>query len=381
MNKERFWSVKMLAENEATLTLYGEIRNSHPTDWWTGEKLEGCYITPKEFLEDIEKLKNVQKLTVRLNSVGGDAFIGKAIYSQLKTLQAHKTVIIDGIAASAASIIAMAGDEVKGSAGIQVMIHDAKAGTYNMLSVEELEKMKAMLESTNQAAAEIYANKTKLPIDEILAMMKAETWLTGREAKEKGFIDELLFEDDTDIKMSADKLSLIANGVSMSIEGYRNVPNFPVVTNLTGDNNLLNNKNNEGEENSMEFKTVEQLEKACPELVKQIKLEATNQGKQAGVTEERERLKGIDEISQMIPNELLQEAKFGEKACDAKTLAFQAMQLEQQKGNDFLKGLADDSKKSGVSQVTATPNGGTEPTQEELDKKAVNMILGGNKDE
>ena len=112
----------------AKVNLYGEIVESVPTDWWTGEKLEGLFIELESFLKDIEALSGMDDVSFYINSVGGDVHAGISIFNKIRSLAAHTTTIVDGLAASAASIVAQAGDERKVSIGSQTMIHCASAG-------------------------------------------------------------------------------------------------------------------------------------------------------------------------------------------------------------------------------------------------------------
>ena len=119
----KFWNVAKVNGSSAELTLYGDICSEAPRDWWTGEKIDGQYITPEGFLEDLETIKDASNITVKLNSCGGDLYTGIAIHNALKALKGEKTVIVEGIAASAASIIMCAGDNVQVYPGSLIMIH------------------------------------------------------------------------------------------------------------------------------------------------------------------------------------------------------------------------------------------------------------------
>lgn len=110
----KFWNVVADERSDtAEIVLYGDIVSQQPVDFWTGQAIEGNYITPEGFLDDLSKCKGKNNLTIRLNSCGGDLFTGIAIHNALKGFNGKKTVIVEGIAASAASVIACAGDEVQ----------------------------------------------------------------------------------------------------------------------------------------------------------------------------------------------------------------------------------------------------------------------------
>ena len=110
---KKFWSMTKPTNDSADLLLYGPISES---SWWGDE------ITPKQFADDLEALGDVSEINVRINSGGGDVFAGQAIHSMLKRHAANVTVYVDGLAASIASIIAMAGDTVVMPRGAMMMI-------------------------------------------------------------------------------------------------------------------------------------------------------------------------------------------------------------------------------------------------------------------
>lgn len=172
---KKFWNFSSNG-NVGELYIYGEIADS---TWWGDE------VTPAQFKADLDSLGNVGQLNIYINSGGGDVFAGQAIHSMLKRHTAHKSVYIDGLAASIASIIAMAGDEIIMPANAMMMIHHA--WSYIAGNKDELRKLADELEKIDGVLRDVYAEKTGLDVDEIEAMMAAETWLTAEEAVSKGF--------------------------------------------------------------------------------------------------------------------------------------------------------------------------------------------------
>lgn len=120
-------------------------------------------------------------------SGGGDVFAASEIYTMLKNYAGKVVVNIQGLAASAASVIAMAGDVVNMSPTAQMMIH--KAWTITMGNSDDLEHDSKMMDSTDQSIVNAYEAKTGLKRDEILKMMSDETWMTAQDAVDKGFAD------------------------------------------------------------------------------------------------------------------------------------------------------------------------------------------------
>lgn len=148
-------------------------------DFW------GEGVTVKALVEALKATKGTKNLTVRINSPGGDVFEGQAILNQLNTSGRHITVHVDGLAASAASVIAMAGDEIKIAAGGQIMIHNAWTGQTG--DAEEHRKIADVLDVVSSQIAAIYAARTGKPQAEMQALMDAETWMTAEQALELGF--------------------------------------------------------------------------------------------------------------------------------------------------------------------------------------------------
>lgn len=145
---------------------------------------------------------NGNEVEVIINSSGGDVFAGVEIYSLLRNYQGKITVKIFSLAASAASVIAMAGDEILMSPGSQMMIHNVSTvarGDYRSMlqSVD-------VLRNANTALANTYVIRTGKTYDEIYKLMDAETWFNVQTAVEQGFADGLLFEDSRKVPSNID---------------------------------------------------------------------------------------------------------------------------------------------------------------------------------
>ena len=142
-------------------------------------------------LKDIQIPFPDKPLEVIINSGGGDVFTGSEIYSMLKSHKGHVTVKIIGVCASAASMVAMAGDTGEMSPTGLLMIHNAMGWTFG--NTQEHEKQIKSLEEANDSIAKAYQNKTGLPLSEIRELMKAETWFSCDKAIEYGFVDKEMF--------------------------------------------------------------------------------------------------------------------------------------------------------------------------------------------
>ena len=137
---------------------------------------------------------NGADVTVNINSPGGDMFEGLAIYNLLREYKGKVTVKVMGLAASAASIIAMAGDDVQIGRGAFLMIHNC--WVYAMGNRHDLAQVAADMEPFDKAMGDIYAARTGLSIEDVAAMMDGETYIGGSDAVDKGFADRLLSADE-----------------------------------------------------------------------------------------------------------------------------------------------------------------------------------------
>lgn len=179
------FQIKNKTATSAEIILYGAIG----TSWYEDA------ISAKQFSDEINKLEpTVKNLTVRINSPGGDVFDGISIYNRLKQHPAKVTVYIDGLAASIASIIALAGDEVIMGEGALYMIHlpsTVAAGDRN-----NFENTINLLMDVEEQLISIYQAKCgkKKTRNEIRAMMENETWLDSTQAIAEGFCDSTTSE-------------------------------------------------------------------------------------------------------------------------------------------------------------------------------------------
>jgi ATP-dependent Clp protease protease subunit len=166
--------------SNAEIYLYGTVGS----DWF------GDGVTAKQFSDDVKALGSVKNIDLHINSDGGDVFQGKTIYSILVDHPARITTRIDGLAASIASLIAMAGDEIVISEGGFVMIHNA--WTFAMGDAAGLRKTADLLETVSGTILDTYVARTKGDRAKIQQMMDDETWMTGAEAVANGFADKMV---------------------------------------------------------------------------------------------------------------------------------------------------------------------------------------------
>lgn len=374
MNKP--YEIIMKNDGEAEVNMYGEIVTTRPVDWWTGEPVPGDFIVVDEFLEDLDDLKDKTKITVHINSGGGDLYAGLAIYNRLKELPAEIITINDGLAASAASVVFQAGDTRKVNASSTVMVHQAAGGLYGYYQVADLEKVINQLESCNKAAINVYAEAGGADKDALKALLDAESWLVGQEAVNAGLADEVIDEVGVVMKLSHDKKRLDVNGVQLSTGGmYRlpaEIPVQPAEKLPTPVSAVVGKNQNEGS-NNMDVKNIEELEAKYPELINEVKAKAFAEGQMQGEIDENKRLKGIESIqAAVVSKDLINEAKYGEEKMTAEQLAFKAMQAQAEVGMSVLADIKADAEESGVDDVTTAPVAGE---QTEADKQAEKMNI------
>ena len=185
---KKFWNWIKDSDETRTLRLEGPIDE---------ESFWGDEITPQMFRDELNAGEG--DVTVWINSPGGNVFAAAEIYTMLKDYKGNITVKIDAIAASAASVVAMAGDTVRMSPVAMLMIHDPS--TVAMGNTKDMEKAIEVLNEVKESIINAYASKSGLSHARIANLMSNETWMNAKKAVELGFADEILFskkEDEPD---------------------------------------------------------------------------------------------------------------------------------------------------------------------------------------
>lgn len=178
--KRKFWNwVKNDAEEERTLVLNGEISD----ETWYGDE-----VTPKLFEKELNA--GTGNITVWINSPGGDVFAAAQIYNMLMEYKGDVTVKIDALAASAASVIAMAGTKVLMSPVGLMMIHNPM--TIAIGDSREMQKAGEMLDEVKESILNAYEIKTGLNRTKLSHLMDGESWFNAKKAVELGFADGIL---------------------------------------------------------------------------------------------------------------------------------------------------------------------------------------------
>ena len=348
---KKFWQFRNMAGGSAELLLYGDIAD---TSWWGDE------VTPKQFAEDLDGLGAVSEIAVRINSGGGDVFAAQAIGNMLERNTAHVTAYIDGVCASAATIVACHCDKVIAANDSTYMIHPVKMGLYGYMDAETLKQYIDALDTIRENIVTLYAKKTCREKDEVAGWMDATSWWTGPQAKENGFVDELT-DNEEDAVVENRNGVLFVNSVSMNLP-FAEAPKF-LQDGLVGSSagRPANTKpagqpENQQEVQNMdpEIKTVDDLRKAYPALVDQIEQAAAKAAAEEATNAERARIQSIEDMALPGSEALAAEAKFT-KPMSAENFAKELVKNAKTQGATYLAQVKKDAQDSGVNGVTNTP--------------------------
>lgn len=344
--KQQFWQMKNQTKNKGEILLYGDIAAKN--SWWSDDS-----VTPKQFTQDLKDLGNVDEIEVRINSAGGDVFAANAIYNLLKSHNASITTIVDGLCGSAATIIAIAGDTLKMPKNTFFMIHNPATGGYG--EAKDLRKAADLLDKVKETIISHYQIKTSLTTEEISTMMDETTWLTADEALDKGFIDEIVDYEVEDVFASGD--FVVFNSVKHDV---KNLINFP----LNQISNIQKPIQNIGGEEIV--KNVEEFKSKYPELYNEVV--------QNAVTNERNRIKEIEDLAVPGTEKIINSAKY-ENGQSAAEVAMSILKAQKDSNSQRLDNIVKDAQQ--ISNVT--PGDVTNPSNDEFTSmldKVMNNIGG-----
>ena len=337
----KFWNVmKNDEEKSAELILYGSIGSD---EYWDD-------ISDKAFKQDIENLGDVENITLHINSPGGSVFSAVAIANTLKNHKAKITANIDGLAASAATIITSACDIVKMPKNALFMVHNPITFAYG--NNQDMQKTLEMLDKVKDSIIETYLNKAKTDKETLSELMDNETWMSAEEAKEYGFIDEIL---DENVEKEVIENKLIINNMAFDISRFKN---FRKAKDIVIDN----------KRNTKEVKmTLEELKNQFPDLHDYV----LNEGKKIGKEEERERLKAIDDMGVNNYSELIENAKYV-NPMSASDLAIGILKKQKEEKAQKLQKIKNESQDNFIPPAM---NDGTVPgKKEEKEFMGINIM-------
>lgn len=364
------YNMAVLDDDSAEINMYGDVVSIVPKDWYSGERLPG-YIGLDEFLEDLEDIKDKSRITVHINSGGGDLYAGLAIYNRLKAVKGTVTTINDGMAASAASLIFQAGDIRQMNAGSNFMAHGVAGFLFGYYNIDDLKQLMTEYKAHNKAIVNVYAEAMGVSYEEARHFIDGETWLTGQEAVDKGLADEVIdsgeeYEEEEGLfDRFMKRVQAVYGAPAVNTATPAAVP--PIANKNTEDNT--------GGSEEMAFNSIEELKSAYPEYVAQIEKAARESVQNQSAEAERARIRAIEEIEASIADKkLVNDAKYGENPMTAEQLALKAMQAQAKIGANMLNSMAEDFEASNAGDVSAEPSGVEETEEEKELAEAKDMI-------
>lgn len=390
---KKFWEIINKADNTAEIRIYGDIVGRKA--WYD----IGPSVDPVGFADDLAKLEN-RPVTIRVNSNGGNVFAAQTIANNLRTYKGMTTAIVDGLAASAATIIVMAARKIIMPIGSMMMIHDPMVQINEAMNEEELQRCIDMLRPVKTSLVKSYLERSNLSKDKLAAMMKATTWLTAEECLDIGFADEIQGE----VKPVMNGNVLIVNNLKRQLTDNEA---SEIKNKITKHVNVQ--EKNQKEDFSMHDDIKKMLIGACaafgikvgdgaqatpaanvaaPQTAAPSNVLATqvvNQGVtasdpvQVAVAAERKRIKELEEADQpdnAVVHRIINQAKEnGQHLSDIQTVLdiIKDEQKGEPGGQQFMKNLIDDQNQSGSNQVGANPGGNM--TEEQRDAAAADYMV------
>lgn len=356
--KNNFFEIKNLSENTAEIRIYGTI-----TKWAWEEYGE---VSSANFAKELQKLKNVSHINLRVNSPGGDVFEASAIYNLLKDYAKVNNVkitgYIDGLAASAASFLVLCASKVVMGTGALYMIHNPLSSIYG--NVEKLKKQIELLDTVKEAILDIYCTKSKLSREEISEKMNSEKWYRATEALEAGFVDEIVENDN-------------------SLENIKNISNELHIENFINQD-LLKEKLKEIE-NMKNIggikmpKTIQELLNEYPDLMNDFKNQIVNEIKENeaeriknAVLEERKRIEALEKIPVINEKqkEIVNKAKY-EEPKDYKDIIVDFFMSNANKAHEEIEKIKNEQKESGISDIAPSDEEGQNDVFNEICTAAI----------
>lgn len=306
----KFFSFRAKGTEAAELFIYADIGSWE--DW--GD------ISAESFQKELSQHAG-KKIFLRVNSFGGEVHHALAIYSMLRRHDGEIVCTIDGVAASAATLIAMAADKIFAYPSALWLVHNASGYSYG--GAEKLEKSAGELRMINAQMAEMYAKKTGATAEEMLDLMAEDRTMSAREAFELGFLDGILEDGDVEIVaragvVYAGGIELPARFAAMAAAKLRKEKPAPL-------------PRAQALPKEAPMKTLEDLKAAHPALYAELEAKVSA----SAIEEERARMRSIDEIAHMLDDELVAKAKY-ETGATAEALAYAAARAAAAKGDRWM---------------------------------------------
>lgn len=390
---KKFWEIINKADNTAEIRIYGDIVGRKA--WYD----IGPSVDPVGFADDLAKLEN-RPVTIRVNSNGGNVFAAQTIANNLRTYKGMTTAIVDGLAASAATIIVMAARKIIMPIGSMMMIHDPMVQINEAMNEEELQRCIDMLRPVKTSLVKSYLERSNLSKDKLAAMMKATTWLTAEECLDIGFADEIqgevkpvmngnvLIVNNLKRQLTDNEASEIKNKITkhVNVQGKNQKEDFSMHDDikkmLIGACAAFGIKVGDGAQ-ATPAANVAAPQTAAPSNV--LATQVVNQGVtasdpvQVAVAAERKRIKELEEADQpnnAVVHRIINQAKEnGQHLSDIQAVLdiIKDEQKGEPGGQQFMQKLVADQIQSGSNQVGANPGGNM--TEEQRDAAAADYMV------
>lgn len=297
----KFWDYRRSSEDSVDIRLYGSIGM---IDFWSSDGFD-----ENTFNADIASVGEKGTINIYLNSDGGSVFAAMAIYQAIKRHKGKVNITIDGIAASAATIITSAPNaRVFMPTGSMMMIHNPSkyAGIAN---AKQLRDFADELDKIGGSINAVYREKTNLSEEELSKMLEKDFYMTAEEAVKLGFADELVTTKKIDSSLSENKKEI--NGLILNCAKFANMPknwyNLNMKENFNkGDNKMSEENKDKKPDITLDSITADFIKEKCPNVFASIYDTALK----AGVEQERNRIKGIEELAIDGYSEITNNAKF-----------------------------------------------------------------------
>lgn len=365
-NNGKFFSVSNLNDKEGEIKVYGEI-----TKWAWQEYGETNALI---FNEELKQLKNVEKIKLRINSPGGSVFEAQTMYNSLKQFAKDNEIevesFIEGVAASAATFLALVGDTVKMGEGCLFMIHNPS--TYSSGMSDDLRKAADLLDKVKETILDIYMKKSSLTREELSQKMDDETWFSAKEALEAGFIDSIETFDDVQNNIT----SILDCKCLETYKHLERITNsIPTVL-----KNSVENKEPEGGKKVMP-KNLQELKDQYKNLMEEHEQEVLKNAAgseyiknliQDAINNERERIEALSKVKTFNKKqeEAVKNAMFKEPK-DSKELIVEFYNSDAYKANEEIENVEKEKEAVGLNNIKEE----TPVNDKELDDSIINAAL------
>ena len=375
------------------LEVVGEIVSRSPP-----ELRDEPFCAEADVLKVIREADPDEEIELVIDSLGGSLTAGIAIYRALKKHPGSVTAKVEGYAASAASIVMCAADRIEVYNSSLIMIHGVQV-VGEQISAANIQKLAGDIESLDSAIADIYVNRTGNDVDTIRDWMNPEKWMSGADAVKLGFADSIrpeqrkapAMENQARLQAKANPLTKeemenfmkniedigkeLANACNpekkkceddaaedpKKDQEAENKPKAEADEEKKpdaedgGDAAEKEEESKDPDDDTSEDETSDDEEKKEEEKPKDNPFQNMADAVAKAIADENERIKALDEIADLVPKKLLNEAKYGKTKMTAQELSYKVMMESKKQGRNFLNAWSDDQKDSGVNEVAGEP--------------------------